>query len=111
MPCIYTIVFRAWKGRSESFGDISEKYTCSAIDFASRSRRVILLDVLAIDKLPLLGDISRYLFGRFYARAEHSSARRHLYLSFVFCVLSFVVCLLSFGFCFQFNQNESREAT
>ena len=31
----------------------------------------------------------------FYARAEHSSARRHLYLSFVVCILYFVFCILS----------------
>ena len=34
--------------------------------------------------------------GIFYARDEHSSARRHLVLSFAVCILLFVFCVLLF---------------
>ena len=69
---------------------------------ASLKRKLMTLDFSGKDPVKL---DHTYIVLPFYARAEHSSARRHLYLSFVFCILYFV-----FVFCVLFNQNEPGEA-
>jgi len=60
-------------------------------------KRLVILNQPQIFPIPsrLLPSTDPQGADRFYARAEHSSARRHLYLSFVVCVLYFIFCLLS----------------